>query len=141
MAARLLILATVVAPAVFAPAARADAPSEERHLRLYHTHTGERLDLVYWRDNTYVPDALLQLDRFLRDHRTGDVHHVDPHLFDVLFDLTRSIGRPHSEINVVCAPARASWRVNDADGYNFWRGTSAEMAEIGRAAPALSRCG
>ena len=74
---RLLVLVTIVAQVIFASAARPDGPSEERRLRLYHTHTGEHLDVVYWRDNTYVLDALMQLDRFLRDHRTGDVHHFD----------------------------------------------------------------
>ena len=102
LATRFLILATIVASAVFAPTARPDGPAEERRLRLYHTHTGQRLDVVYWRDNTYVPDALIQLDRFLRDHLTGEVHHFEPHLFDVLFDLTRATGRPDSEINVIC---------------------------------------
>ena len=34
---------------------------------------------------------------FLRDSFTGDLHHFDPHLFDVLFDLTRVSGRPDAE--------------------------------------------
>ena len=108
VATRLLMLASIAAPGVLAPAAPADAPSEERRLHLFHTHTGERLDVVYWRHNTYVPDALMQLDRFLRDHRTGDVYHFDPHLFDVLFDLTRLMGLAHSEINVICG-YRTPW--------------------------------
>jgi uncharacterized protein YcbK (DUF882 family) len=81
---------------------------EERRLRLYHTHTGERLDIVYWRDSGYVPNALQQLDRFLRDHRTGEVHHFDPHLFDVLFDLTKSVGRLYSEVDIICG-YRTPW--------------------------------
>jgi uncharacterized protein YcbK (DUF882 family) len=99
---RFLILATLAAAAIFAPAARPNGPLEERRLRLYHTHSGKRLDLVYWRDNTYLPDALNQLDQFLRDSRTGDVHHFDPHLFDVLSDLTKAAGRPDSEIDIIC---------------------------------------
>jgi uncharacterized protein YcbK (DUF882 family) len=101
-ATRLLILATIVVPAVLGPAARADGPAEERHLRLYHTHTRERLSVVYWRDKAYVPGALTQLDRFLRDSVTGDVHHFDPHLFDVLFDLTAASGLSAAEIQVIC---------------------------------------
>jgi uncharacterized protein YcbK (DUF882 family) len=102
LATRLLLLATIAAPAVLPPAALPDAFAEQRRLRLYHTHTRQRIDVVYWRDNSYVPDALAQLDRFLRDHLTGDVHHFDPRLFDVLFDLTKAAGRPNSEIDVVC---------------------------------------
>jgi uncharacterized protein YcbK (DUF882 family) len=99
-ATRLLILATIVVPAVLGPAARAEGPAGERHLRLYHTH--ERLSVVYWRDNAYLPGALTQLDRFLRDSVTGDVHHFDPHLFDVLFDLTAASGLSAAEIQVIC---------------------------------------
>ena len=102
VAIRLFLLAAIWAPAFVTPAARADTPSDERHLRLYHTHTRERIDVVYWRDNAYVADSLVQLDRFLRDHLTGDVHHYDPHVFDVLFDLTRASNRPDAEINVIC---------------------------------------
>lgn len=99
---RLFILTTIVAPTVLVPAAGADSPAAERRLRLYDTHTRERLDIVYLRHNAYIPQALAQLDRFLRDTLTGDVHHYDPRLFDVLFDLTRSSGHPDSEIQVIC---------------------------------------
>jgi len=56
----------------------------QRHLRLYQTHTGERIDTAYRRDEGYVPEALASLDQFLRDHRTGEVYHFDPRLFDLL---------------------------------------------------------
>jgi uncharacterized protein YcbK (DUF882 family) len=72
------------------------------HLRLYHTHTGERLDIVYRHGATYVPEALAKLDHFLRDHRTGEVHHFDPRLFDVLRDSTQAVGRPDAEIYIIC---------------------------------------
>lgn len=99
---RLLILATIAAPAWLGPVARADGRVEERHLRLYHTHTREHLSVVYWRDNAYVPDALVRLDTFLRDRITGNVHHFDPHLFDVLSDLTAASGHSDAEIQVIC---------------------------------------
>jgi uncharacterized protein YcbK (DUF882 family) len=57
---------------------------------LYHTHTRERLDVVYRRGSDYVPEALVRVDRFLRDHRTGDVHHYDPRLLDLLSGLDRT---------------------------------------------------
>ena len=72
------------------------------HLRLFHTHTGERLDIVYRNGDTYIPEALAKLDHFLRDHRTGEVHHFDPRLFDVLSDATKAVGRPDAEIYIIC---------------------------------------
>ena len=85
----------------------AAAPPEYR-LRFYHTHTRERLDIVYRRGETYIPGALEKLDYFLRDHRTGDVHHFDPRLFDLLHDLTASLHDSAGEINVVCG-YRTPW--------------------------------
>jgi uncharacterized protein YcbK (DUF882 family) len=72
------------------------------HLRLYHTHTGEHLDIVYRHGDTYIPAALAKLDHFLRDHRTGEVHHFNPRLFDLLSDTTQAVGRPNAEIHIIC---------------------------------------
>jgi uncharacterized protein YcbK (DUF882 family) len=74
----------------------------EYHLRFYHTHTNERLDIIYRRGENYLPDALAELDHYLRDHRTGEVRHFDPHLFDLLYDLTASVNDPGGEIDVIC---------------------------------------
>jgi uncharacterized protein YcbK (DUF882 family) len=83
------------------------APREYR-LRFYHTHTGERLDVVYRRGDQYIPEALDELDHFLRDHRTGDVRQFDPRLFDLLYDLTASLGDSGGEIDVICG-YRTPW--------------------------------
>ena len=91
----------------FAAPGRAEIP-DEHHLRLYHTHTGEHLDVVYRRGADFVSEALEKLDVFLRDHRTGDVHHFDPRLFDVLSDLIAAAGKPESEIHVICG-YRTPW--------------------------------
>lgn len=91
--------------------AGAEANSSDVHeyrLRFYHTHTGERLDVVYRRGDQYIPSALAELDHYLRDHRTGDEHHFDPRLFDLLHDLTASLGDSGGEIDVVCG-YRTPW--------------------------------
>src|SRR5271166_608034 len=85
----------------------AGSPRQYR-LRFYHTHTGEHLDIVYRRGDTYSAAALDELDHFLRDHRTGDVHHFDPRLFDLLYDLTASVGRVGAELHVICG-YRTPW--------------------------------
>jgi uncharacterized protein YcbK (DUF882 family) len=76
--------------------------SQEHLLRLYNTHTAERIDIIYRRGDEYLPDALAKLDNFLRDHRTGDVRHFDPRLYDILSDLTTSVGHPGGELDIVC---------------------------------------
>ena len=84
------------------------ASPHQYRLRFYHTHTGERLDVVYRRGDQYIPEALDELDHYLRDHRTGDVHHFDPRLFDLLYDLTASLGDSGGEIDVICG-YRTPW--------------------------------
>jgi len=76
--------------------------SQGHLLRLYNTHTGERLEIVFRRGEQYIPGALAKLDYLLRDHNTGDVRHFDPRLYDILADLTASVGHPNGEINIVC---------------------------------------
>ena len=85
-----------------------DFRPQEHHIRLYHTHTGERIDIVYRRGDNYLPEAEEQLDHFLRDHRTGDVKHYDPGVFDILSDLAASLGRPNAEIDIICG-YRTPW--------------------------------
>jgi len=82
---------------------RASADQGQGHLLLlYNTHTGERLNVVYRQGEQYIPAALAELDYFLRDHRTAEVRHFDPRLYDILSDLTASVGHPDAEIDIVC---------------------------------------
>jgi uncharacterized protein YcbK (DUF882 family) len=83
-------------------------PDREYRLRLYHLHTNERIDLVYRKGDEYIPEALDRLDQFLRDHRTGDVIQLDRRVFDLLHDLTYALGRPDTEIDIVCG-YRTPW--------------------------------
>jgi uncharacterized protein YcbK (DUF882 family) len=104
-----LLFSLVVLVCFPAPAAVATVPPVPKYrLRLYHTHTNERIDVVYRVGDTYVPEATARLEHFLRDHRTGDERPFDPRLFDLRADLTTSIGRPGTEIDVVCG-YRTPW--------------------------------
>ena len=86
----------------------ANSSAREYRLRFYHTHTRERLDIVYRHGETYSQEALAELDHFLRDHRTGEVRHFDPHLFDLLHELTASTKDSSREIDVICG-YRTPW--------------------------------
>lgn len=82
--------------------------TSEYRLRMFHTHTGERIDVVYRQGSAYIPEAIARLNEFLRDHRTGDVHSYDPRLFDLLSTLEQTLGRPAAEIDVICG-YRTPW--------------------------------
>lgn len=81
--------------------ARSTFDSSSR-LRFQHTHTGERLDVVYRDANGYDGAALARVDRLLRDWRRDEVHPYDPRLLDLLRDLLVAVGHPDAEIEVIC---------------------------------------
>jgi uncharacterized protein YcbK (DUF882 family) len=107
MRSGILVVLLLVAPLGQTLKSATPSPREYR-LRFYHTHTNERLDIVYRRGEDYVPIALAELDHYLRDHRTGEVRHFDPHLFDLLYDLTASVNDSGGEIDVICG-YRTPW--------------------------------
>jgi uncharacterized protein YcbK (DUF882 family) len=71
-------------------------------LYFVHIHTGEHLNIAYSDDAGYDQESLARLNRYLRDHRTGEIHEYDPRVFDLLHDLTTALGNPSLEIDVVC---------------------------------------
>jgi uncharacterized protein YcbK (DUF882 family) len=91
---------------VAARSALANVP-EARSLAFDHTHTGEQLDIVYAIGDRYVPQALTTLNRFLRDHYSGDVGTIDPQLFDLLHRVAREFGaaQPFQVISGYRSPA------------------------------------
>jgi uncharacterized protein YcbK (DUF882 family) len=65
---------------------------DARALAFEHTHTRESLSLVYAADGRYLPDALAAVNRFLRDHYSGEVGSIDPRLLDQLHALKLAFG-------------------------------------------------
>lgn len=91
---RRFVSALCVLPAIVAwPGVVAAAPAAPRRLAFYHTHTAEKLDVVYSQGGNYLADALSEVDNYLRDFRTGDSHPIDPALLDTLSDIQALTGR------------------------------------------------
>ncbi len=84
-----LLLTGAAAPAALP--AIASSP-QARTLAMVHTHTGERVSLVYALGDSFVPQALTRLNHFLRDHYSGAVGVIDPQLFDLLHRLHGELG-------------------------------------------------
>jgi len=78
-----------------------------RVVRFRHLHTDERLTTEYYARGRYVPDALADVDRILRDWRTGDVHVIAPDLLDTLHALAQAVGtqQPFQVISGYRSPA------------------------------------
>ncbi len=55
-----------------------------RRLRMYSGRTGERLDMIYWVDGNYIPEALAEINHFMRDWRDNRVHRIDTRTIDIM---------------------------------------------------------
>jgi len=85
---------------VASPAIASIGQVSVRKLSFDNLHTGERLKADYWVDGEYVPDALQDINRLLRDFRTGDVHPIEPKLLDVL-SMLRGMMETESDFQVI----------------------------------------
>ncbi len=61
----------------------------KRHIYMRHLHTGEVFDGVYKVGDQYVPEAFEEINKFLRDFRTGDVYPIDPRVLDIIWHLNQ----------------------------------------------------
>ncbi len=83
------------------------AESETRTLSLHHMHTDESITITYKRNGRYDEEALKKLDWFLRDWRRQESTHMDPKLYDIIWEVVRDL-HAQKPIEVVCgyrAPA------------------------------------
>ncbi len=55
-----------------------------RRLRMYSGRTGEKIDLIYWVDGEYVPEAIHEVNHFMRDWRTNGTIKMDVRNFDIM---------------------------------------------------------
>ncbi len=54
-------------------------------------HTGESFNGVYRVGNRYMPEAFEQINRVLRDFRSGEEFPIDPRLVDIMFVMRDNI--------------------------------------------------
>jgi uncharacterized protein YcbK (DUF882 family) len=114
---------------------------EERSLSFYNLHTSERLKTVYWHRGEYLPSSLVEINRVLRDHRTGDMHDMDPRLLDLLCELRVKLSttEPLHIISGYRSPQRTPRCTLKATGWprivfiwTAWRQTSGFPGKISR---------
>ncbi|MEM6481540.1 MAG: DUF882 domain-containing protein [Pseudomonadota bacterium] len=55
-----------------------------RRLRMMSPRTGERIDTIYWIEGDYIKEAVKEIQLFMRDWRTNDVHRIDFRTVDVM---------------------------------------------------------
>ena len=82
------------------------ANGDTRTLSFHHMHTGESLSVTFKRDGRYDEAAIKKLNWFLRDWRRDEPTTMDPHLFDLLWEVNRELkgGSPITIISAFRSP-------------------------------------
>ncbi|MEF3134091.1 DUF882 domain-containing protein [Rhizobium sp. 268] len=89
-AARTILPALFALPALVGSASFASA--EDRALKLFFTHTGEKATITYKRDGKFDAKGLAQINRFLRDWRRNEPTRMDPRLLDLVWEVYKRSG-------------------------------------------------
>lgn len=92
------IIASAHQPSVLADRGRFNT---HRALSFQNPHTGDKLSLTYFEKGRYLSDALNEINFLLRDHRTDEVHAIDPALLDQLYDLKQMLAL-QQPFDVIC---------------------------------------
>jgi uncharacterized protein YcbK (DUF882 family) len=102
-------LAVTLAGTLFWPAAvqNASASGEARTLSMFNIHTKEAITVTFKHDGKYDPDALKQLNHFMRDWRKDQSRDMDPELIDLIWTLHQSLGS-QVPVKLICGYRTAS---------------------------------
>ena len=70
------------------------ANGDTRTLTFHHTHRDDEEDftVTFKRDGKYDKDGLAKLNHYLRDWRNDKEIEMDPHLFDIVWEVYRDVG-------------------------------------------------
>ncbi len=77
------------------------AEGDTRTLSFHHAHTGDDITVTFKRNGRYDEAALKKLDWFMRDWRKEQETHMDPHLFDLLWEVYRDVDATQP-IQIIC---------------------------------------
>ncbi len=77
------------------------ADGDTRTISMHHLHTNEDITITYKRDGRYDEDALKKINWFLRDWRKQEQTKMDPHLIDLVWEVSREVDAK-KPIDIVC---------------------------------------
>ncbi|MEM1045520.1 MAG: DUF882 domain-containing protein [Pseudomonadota bacterium] len=101
------LAAVLVAFACMLVSAATPAHAEKRTLKLFNTHTHETITVTYKKNGRFIPSALRELNRFLRDWRRNEATKMDPELFDLVWEVYKKTGakKPIHVVSAYRSPA------------------------------------
>jgi len=125
-----------------------------RRLRMHSGRTGERLDTIYWIDGSYIPEALAEINHFMRDWRDNRRINIDTRTVDIMAAAHRllDVNEPYMLLSGYRSPQtnamlRARSRAVAQDSLHLYgraadlRLASRSVSQMARAAGALGAGG
>ncbi|MFN3822792.1 MAG: YcbK family protein [Pseudorhodobacter sp.] len=55
-----------------------------RRIRMHSGRTGESIDTIYWIEGKYIPEAMAEVNHFMRDWRSGAKVNIDARTIDIM---------------------------------------------------------
>jgi uncharacterized protein YcbK (DUF882 family) len=68
--------------------------AQKRNLFFFNTHTGQKLDVCYYAQGEYQPEALKKINYIFRDHRTEEIKPIHKGLLNLLHSISMTLDRP-----------------------------------------------
>ncbi|MGE0723323.1 MAG: DUF882 domain-containing protein [Alphaproteobacteria bacterium] len=72
-----------------------------RSIHLYNVHTGERVQGPYYEGGRYNGQLFRQITKLLRDHRSNELHRIDPALVDLMHAIQMRTGGGRKPLEIV----------------------------------------
>lgn len=63
-----------------------------RRLHINHPYAGETFRDVYFANGRYIPEAMKQIQRLLRDQNDNTLHQIDPALVELMHRMQQTLG-------------------------------------------------
>ncbi|PTE22388.1 Tat pathway signal protein [Cereibacter changlensis JA139] len=78
-----------------------------RRIKMYSGRTGESMDTIYWIEGEYIPEAIKEINHFMRDWRSNDVIRIDPRTVDIMAASHRlmDVSEPYMLLSGYRSPA------------------------------------
>ncbi|MEJ1999964.1 MAG: DUF882 domain-containing protein, partial [Maritimibacter sp.] len=55
-----------------------------RRVAMYSGRTGESINMIYWIEGKYIPEALQEITYFMRDWRVDEIKNIDTRTIDII---------------------------------------------------------
>ncbi len=116
-----------------------------RRIRMFSGRTGERLDTIYWIEGEYIGEAINEVNKFMRDWRTGQAIKIDTRTIDIMAAAHRLTGasEPYMLLSGYRSPQTNAMLRSQSSGVArnslHMRGQAADLRLSGRSVSQIAK--